>query len=366
MRAWPGCSSRGPLSVAAISLFGAVALAGCAKGGDAGNEAATANAAALAAPAPVAAENAAAPLENAAAPAAAPAGFVPASAPEGHAPPGAWPYFSLMDGYTAMTPENSPGSAAKAWLEDVKYERFEFFDGTKLIPIEGRASVRRGMGTAGSWFQIQKTYESLVHDLGGVTVFEGTGEKMDELKLAFADQRYRGEHFLKYDKMGVYMARLPDRQIWVEVYQPWDDSKGYWLTVMETKPLEVTAKFLGAEQMKAALDKDGHVALYINFDTDKTAIKPDSQSIVGEIVKLLNANPALKLEVQGHTDNAGAPAHNQTLSEGRANAVVGALMAQGIALDRLTPKGYGQSKPIADNGGDAGRAKNRRVELVKK
>jgi len=118
--------------------------------------------------------------------------------------------------------------------------------------------------------------------------------------------------------------------------------------------------------MKAALDKDGHVALYINFDTDKTAMKPDSAATVGEIVKLLTSNPNLKLEVQGHTDNAGTPAHNLTLSEGRAAAVVGALMAQGVAMNRLTPKGYGQTKPIADNASEDGRAKNRRVELVKR
>jgi outer membrane protein OmpA-like peptidoglycan-associated protein len=83
-------------------------------------------------------------------------------------------------------------------------------------------------------------------------------------------------------------------------------------------------------------------------------------------VALLNANPDLKLTVEGHTDNVGSPAHNQTLSQGRANAVVGALMAQGIDLGRLQPKGFGQAKPIADNATEGGRAKNRRVELVKR
>ncbi|MCW1431809.1 OmpA family protein [Novosphingobium sp. JCM 18896] len=343
--------------LSAFALVSITLLGACSKGG--GEESAAAAASASATPS-------AAP--SAAAPAAAPAvaGFDPAAAPQGQNPPGAWPYFSLMDGYTRMTPENSPSYESKKWLEDVKYERFEFFDGKKLIPVEGRAYVTRGLGTAASWFQIQKTYEALVKGLGGVTVFEGSGEVMENLKLKFADQRYRGEHLLQYDKMGVYMVRTPDRQIWVEVYQPWDDSKGYWLTVMETKPLEMTARLLAAEEMKAALDKDGHVALYINFDTDKTAMKPDSAATVGEIVKLLTTNPGLKLEVQGHTDNAGTPAHNLTLSEGRASAVVGALMAQGIAMNRLTPKGYGQTKPIANNASEDGRAKNRRVELVKK
>jgi peptidoglycan-associated lipoprotein len=68
--------------------------------------------------------------------------------------------------------------------------------------------------------------------------------------------------------------------------------------------------------------------------------------------------------VQGHTDNAGTLAHNQTLSEDRARAVVGALTQGGIAADRLAAAGFGQTRPVAPNATDAGRAQNRRVELV--
>ncbi len=84
------------------------------------------------------------------------------------------------------------------------------------------------------------------------------------------------------------------------------------------------------------------------------------------MLKLLQQNPGLRLAVQGHTDNAGTPAHNQTLSEDRARAVVGALTQGGIAADRLAASGLGQTRPVADNATDAGRAQNRRVELVQR
>jgi len=81
--------------------------------------------------------------------------------------------------------------------------------------------------------------------------------------------------------------------------------------------------------------------------------------------KLLTDSPELRLAVQGHTDNTSTPAHNQQLSEARAQAVVAALTTQSIAGSRLRAAGFGQSKPLADNATEAGRARNRRVELVK-
>ena len=87
---------------------------------------------------------------------------------------------------------------------------------------------------------------------------------------------------------------------------------------------------------------------------------------MAEVVKLLHNSPALRLGIEGHTDNTSTPAHNQQLSEARARAVVAALTAQGIAGSRLQAAGFGQSKPLADNATEAGRAKNRRVELVKR
>ncbi|MBQ9440463.1 MAG: OmpA family protein [Paludibacteraceae bacterium] len=77
-------------------------------------------------------------------------------------------------------------------------------------------------------------------------------------------------------------------------------------------------------------------------------------------------NADLKFEVQGHTDNTGTVAGNQKLSEQRAQAIVNKLVEMGIAANRLFAKGMGQSAPLADNSTDEGRAKNRRVEFIKK
>lgn len=87
---------------------------------------------------------------------------------------------------------------------------------------------------------------------------------------------------------------------------------------------------------------------------------------MAEVVKLLRTAPALRLGVEGHTDNTSTAAHNQQLSEARAQAVVAALVAQGIAASRLQAAGFGQTRPLADNATEPGRAQNRRVELVKR
>jgi outer membrane protein OmpA-like peptidoglycan-associated protein len=121
-----------------------------------------------------------------------------------------------------------------------------------------------------------------------------------------------------------------------------------------------------ASNLLDALNRDGHIALYINFDTGKATIKPKSKPIITQIVEMLKANQGLMVSVEGHTDNVGTPASNKTLSDQRAKTVVAAIVAQGIDAKRLSALGHGQDKPIADNKTEEGRAKNRRVELVKK
>jgi OOP family OmpA-OmpF porin len=88
--------------------------------------------------------------------------------------------------------------------------------------------------------------------------------------------------------------------------------------------------------------------------------------ILDSAAAALKAAAAIKVEVGGHTDNAGTPDGNLRLSQERAQAVMAALVQRGIAAARMTAKGYGQATPVADNRTEEGRAKNRRVELVKK
>jgi outer membrane protein OmpA-like peptidoglycan-associated protein len=114
------------------------------------------------------------------------------------------------------------------------------------------------------------------------------------------------------------------------------------------------------------LNKSGHVAVYgINFETGKAAITADSAKALDEVVKLFQQSAGLKLRVEGHTDNVGKSKENVELSKKRAASVKEWLVQHGVEAVRLTTDGFGDKKPVADNKTDEGRAKNRRVELVK-
>jgi outer membrane protein OmpA-like peptidoglycan-associated protein len=104
---------------------------------------------------------------------------------------------------------------------------------------------------------------------------------------------------------------------------------------------------------------------FITFDVGKSVIKPESMGELTRIVKLMTDNPDLKFSIEGHTDNTGNADSNQKLSDARSKSVVDKLAEMGIAADRLTSAGKGQSSPIANNDTDEGCAKNRRVEFVK-
>ena len=133
------------------------------------------------------------------------------------------------------------------------------------------------------------------------------------------------------------------------------------IVVQKAMEQEVTAS-----DLMDTLNKSGHVAVYgIHFDSGKANIQPDSESVLQQIAALMKDNPALKLRIEGHTDNVGAAAANQALSQKRAQAVVAWLTSNGVAAPRLTSAGFGASKPVADNATEEGRAQNRRVELVK-
>ncbi|HSU28033.1 MAG TPA: OmpA family protein [Chitinophagaceae bacterium] len=103
----------------------------------------------------------------------------------------------------------------------------------------------------------------------------------------------------------------------------------------------------------------------INFDVNKSTIRPESMGTLNNIVQLMKDNPDIKFEVGGHTDSDGDDASNMTLSKQRADAVKSQLIVMGIDAARLTAKGYGESKPISPNTTDEGKTNNRRVEFVK-
>ena len=123
----------------------------------------------------------------------------------------------------------------------------------------------------------------------------------------------------------------------------------------------------GAVPLYDRLASDGKIITYaITFETGKADLKPESMVEINRIAKLMQENPGLEFEVQGHCDATGSDKVNDPLSQKRAEAIVAALVEQGIAQARLTAVGKGSHQPIASNSTDEGRAKNRRVEFVKK
>lgn len=137
--------------------------------------------------------------------------------------------------------------------------------------------------------------------------------------------------------------------------------------VLEPKGRDRKMVAVEAAKMQESIAATGSISLYgLYFDTDKADIKPESAPTLDEIAKLLTADPGMSVVVVGHTDSQGSFDYNIDLSTRRARAVAQALSAQyGIESGRLTAAGAGMMAPVASNDSEDGRAKNRRVVLVK-
>lgn len=121
-----------------------------------------------------------------------------------------------------------------------------------------------------------------------------------------------------------------------------------------------------ASDMEQRLNTDGHVAVYgILFAAADASLRPDSAPVLQQILTLLQTHPGLRLRVEGHTDSQGASSYNQRLSEQRAASVRAWLVEHGVDGGRLQAVGIGETTPIGPNETEAGRALNRRVELVR-
>lgn len=210
-------------------------------------------------------------------------------------------------------------------------------------PVEGkRTEIRYQIGkgiTAPSPLAIIRNHQQAVAAIGGKTAYE--------------DARYT-----------TLTVTSQGKEVWVQVDTAWGG--GYVLTLVETQPMrqDVVAS---AAAFKAGLAANGHVEVPgIFFDTGKAVLTPASEAAVAEVAALLKADATLRVYVVGHTDNTAALDVNTRLSHARAEAVVQALVgAHGIATGRLVARGVGPLAPVASNDDEAGRAKNRRVELVK-
>ncbi|MGL5003010.1 MAG: OmpA family protein, partial [Casimicrobium sp.] len=254
------------------------------------------------------------------------------------------------------------------------FNRFGFLAGKKLITVEGQL-FRDGFNLEDtddgrrkySALEFHRNYENAITALGGKKISETqfTRELIeanggyDALAKLMPDM-YAGTDYEHYS----YLIRTPQKEYWIHVSTGAGPLHGQ-LAVLERTAMTQSVGFLNAAAMKKEIDAKGRVALYINFDIDKATLRPDAQPIVDEINKLLGTDATLKLSIEGHTDSTGTAERNRELSAQRARSVLGALVGLGIDPARLGSKGFGSDKPIADNANETGRAKNRRVELVK-
>ncbi|NIA00112.1 OmpA family protein [Massilia sp. CCM 8734] len=247
------------------------------------------------------------------------------------------------------------------------FDQLHVIVGNKLHTVEGRfrKTVFDLSDAKISQFQAQRDYSKAALDMGGVKV--NTVNPSDD---AFANAN-GGDSYALNKKLGyghssysyeAYFLPTPTGRKWLVLMV--SDSAVHMIAI-EEKQTASSVKMVTSAVMQSELESKGHIALYINFDTDKAAIRPDGKPAVDEIAALLKKETALHLSVEGHTDNVGDKARNKTLSRERAQAVVQALVSDGIDGTRLSSAGHGSDKPLTNNNSDESRAKNRRVELVK-
>jgi outer membrane protein OmpA-like peptidoglycan-associated protein len=233
------------------------------------------------------------------------------------------------------------------WIESCTLKQFDgynFASGKGTTRVEGQFWNIRYQPPAGtspkpSTLQVLRNVENAVKKIGAKTM------ATDQSKETF-------------------LLTKDDKELWIEA---WADYTGKYILTIVQKDAMAQELAANADAFASGLKETGHIAVDgILFETGKSDLKPESSAAIAEVAKLLKADAALKVFVVGHTDNVGAPESNVKLSQDRAASVVQALVkTHGIETARLRPFGAGPYAPVASNDKEDGRAKNRRVELVK-
>jgi outer membrane protein OmpA-like peptidoglycan-associated protein len=228
---------------------------------------------------------------------------------------------------------------------DTEFDSYKFnVQDKKPVSIEGHKyyidyRLNKGAAEPGE-LKIRRNIQDALKKIGGQVVFDDNNNKTSSIVL-----------------------QKDGKETWVEVKSY---NHMYLLSIVEKEIMKQEVE-ANAEAMGSDINSTGHVSIYgIYFDTGKSEIKPESDAAISEIAKLLKNNGALNLYVVGHTDNVGSFDSNMKLSKDRADAVVKALTGKhGIAAARLKPYGVASLAPVTSNDTEDGKAKNRRVELVK-
>ncbi|HWB87354.1 MAG TPA: OmpA family protein, partial [Bryobacteraceae bacterium] len=251
----------------------------------------------------------------------------------------------LVSRYTYLAP------AGRSPAELFRNYQLEF-QRLSLTPLYTKAAGEQG------WFGPTFSQISSEDDIGQILAYNESQERVLVARSRDAKPTYYLLFVTSY-KDGVIPLRLQ--------HSVAKESALAELVVIAPESMEQNMTLLNAADMSRAIGDAGKVVLYgIYFDTDKDTIRGDSEPTLKEIAKLMADNPSLNVHVVGHTDNQGKPDYNLDLSRRRAAAVTRELTSKyGVAANRLDAFGCGPYAPAASNDAEEGRAKNRRVELVK-
>ncbi len=191
-----------------------------------------------------------------------------------------------------------------------------------------------------------------------VTNFENQPLKGEQILFTNAETQIKGVS----NDAGEFTVQLPGGTVYDIKIKSVGEAQDY-------NSLEIPAigpnEMYGESAMQIMIEQPKQFTLEnVLFDTGKSTLKSASYTELDELVELLKLKPSLHIEIAGHTDNVGSEESNQTLSEQRAQTVLAYLSKQGIDQSRLSAKGYGSSKPVADNSSEKGRKQNRRTEII--
>ena len=272
-----------------------------------------------------------------------------------------------------------------------EYEHFEYdrivlpsgMDNGELQTIAAEGEISRFLYLApegASVLQVHRNYQLALQNAGFEVVYEALGGMSEIPRQIYTDHDpgsfgIRGRSPWMGRNQSYLMARLPGAggDVYVSAHtlssDRYDGRTTTGLQIVEERPLPDGGirVDLSAEAMARDLEEAGRVMIYgIHFDTNEATIQEESVSTLSEIADLLEQHPDLNLGVVGHTDATGAVDHNMDLSTRRAEAVVDYLVSNhDVDPDRLTAQGVGPWSPAASNEDEDGRARNRRVELIK-
>jgi OmpA-OmpF porin, OOP family len=243
-------------------------------------------------------------------------------------------------------------------------ERSNRYTADKLLSLEGQVTyIHYTVPKTASPLQVFRNYQSSLKRSGFSELFTCERPCTTANLGSFRDLMKARQLYLNYGTDNQYLA-YQRKNTYVSL---WVNDGGVWLFVVQKEALnDGLMAITGESPIAKSLSLDGKVDLYgFQFDTGKAVLRDGSRATLQELGRVLQDNPSLQVEIVGHTDDVGGLDANQRLSEARAQAVADALVKT-YAVDgsRLSTRGLGQTAPLASNGSDTGRAKNRRVEII--